>query len=50
VESDRALVRRGEDRFVIPPRVQFYQDGERLALVREAAGSVELRVYEPVRR
>lgn len=50
VEPDRAYVRRGDDRFVIPPHVQFYRNGERLAMIREDANSVELRVYDPVQR
>jgi hypothetical protein len=47
IAGDEAYVQRGEDRLRIPPRVQFYRAPGHLALLRESAGSVELRVYEP---
>jgi len=50
VRGEEAFVRRGSDRFLIPPRVRFYRAGALLAMLREAAGSVELRVYEPAKR
>ena len=47
IAGDRAYVRRGVDRLRIPPRVRFYRSPGRLSLIREAAGSIDLRVYEP---
>ncbi len=48
--GDEAYVRRGDDRFRIPPSVRFYRADGLLALVRETPGQVDLRVYEPARR
>jgi hypothetical protein len=48
--GDEAYVRRGADRFRIPPRVRFYRARSGLALLREGSDGNELRVYEPVRR
>lgn len=42
-----AYVRRGSDRLRIPPRVQFYQAGDTLALLRTTDGYGELRLYVP---
>jgi hypothetical protein len=50
ITGDEAYVRRGSDRLRIPPRVQFYRVQDLLAMVRETAQTVELRVYEPVQR
>ena len=49
IDGDEAFVRRGSDRFRIPPRVQFYRVRGEVAMIRETAASVELRVYQPVR-
>lgn len=48
LEDDEAFVRRGADRFRIPPSVRFYRAEGLLAMLRESAGGVELRVYQPV--
>jgi hypothetical protein len=50
IVGDEAYVRRGDDRFRIPPSVRFYRADGLLALVRETPGHVELRVYEPAQR
>lgn len=42
-----AVVRRGEDRFRIPPHVRLYRGPGVLALLRTASNGNELRVYEP---
>jgi hypothetical protein len=47
IDGREAFVRRGNDRFRIPPRVQFYRAGTEIVMLREAEGSVELRVYQP---
>jgi hypothetical protein len=48
VTGREAYVRRGSDRFRIPPPVRFYRAPGALALLRgNAAGGNELRVYEP---
>jgi hypothetical protein len=47
IDGREAFVRRGGDRFRIPPSVQFYRAGAELVMLRAAAGSVELRVYQP---
>ncbi len=49
IDGREAFVRREDDRFRIPPSVQFYRAGAELVMLREAAGSVELRVYQPVK-
>jgi hypothetical protein len=49
IDGREAFVRRGDDRFRIPPSVQFYRAGARLVMLRQAAGSIGLRVYEPVK-
>ncbi|HLY01813.1 MAG TPA: hypothetical protein VKR56_04870 [Candidatus Cybelea sp.] len=49
IDGREAFVRRGSDRFRIPPSAQFYRDGGRIFMLREAPGSVELRVYQPVK-
>jgi hypothetical protein len=49
IAADEAFVRRGADRFRIPPSVRFYRAEGLLAVVRESAGNVELRVYQPAR-
>jgi hypothetical protein len=48
IDGDEAIVRRGTDRFRIPPSVQFYRTQGEVAMMRETAASVELRVYQPV--
>jgi hypothetical protein len=48
--GNEAVVSRGSDRFRIPPEARFYRKAGLLAVVRESDGSVELRVYQPVRR
>jgi hypothetical protein len=50
IARDEAFVRRGKDNLRIPPRVQFYRAEGLLALLRETAGSAELRIYEPARQ
>jgi hypothetical protein len=50
IVGDEAYVRRGDDRFRIPPRARFYRADGLLALVRETPGRVDLRVYEPAQR
>lgn len=46
--TDReAYVRRGNDRFRIPPRVRLFRGPGVLALLREDASGNELRVYQP---
>jgi hypothetical protein len=47
IVGDEAFVRRGSDLLHIPAPARFYRAGARLALVRGAGNSVELRVYEP---
>lgn len=49
IEGDEAFVRRGADRFRIPPSVQFYRAQGEVEMIRETAASVELRVYAPAR-
>lgn len=49
IDGDEAFVRRGTDRFRIPPSVQFYRAQGEVAMMRETGASVELRVYQPVR-
>jgi hypothetical protein len=49
IDGREAFVRRGNDRFRIPPSVKFYRAHGEIAMLREAAGSVELRVYQPGR-
>lgn len=49
IDGDQAFVRRGDDRFRVPPSVQFYRADGELAMMRESAGGVELRVYRPAR-
>ena len=47
IDGDEAFVRRGADRFRIPPSVQFYRARGEVAMMRETAASVELRIYQP---
>lgn len=47
VAAGEAWVRRGEDRFRIPPHVQLYRGPAVLALLRTGSTGNELRVYEP---
>ena len=47
VRGDEAYVRRGVDRFRIPPRVRLYRTAGSLALLRLGPGGNELRVYQP---
>ena len=47
LSDDEAYVRRGNDRYRIPPRVRFYRGAGVLALVRESSNGNELRVYQP---
>lgn len=47
VADDEAYVRRGNDRFRIPPSVRFYRASGSLALLRESSNGNELRVYQP---
>lgn len=49
VRGDEAYVRRGPDRFHVPPHVQFFRAGDRLALLRRDGPGMDLRVYDPVR-
>jgi hypothetical protein len=48
IDDDEAIVRRGTDRFRIPPSVQFYRARGEVAMMRETAANVELRIYQPV--
>jgi hypothetical protein len=50
IAGDEAYVRRGADRLLIPPRVQFYRAPGKLALIREDSRGSQLRVYTPARR
>jgi len=45
VAGDEAYVRRGNDRFHIPPVVRFYRGPALLAVLREGGSGNELRVY-----
>lgn len=47
VQDGEAYVVRGSDRFHIPPRIQFFQTHDGLALLRTSGGFEELRLYEP---
>jgi hypothetical protein len=47
--GDEAVVRRGDDRFRIPPHVRFFQAPGILALLRLSSNGNDLRVYEPTR-
>jgi hypothetical protein len=46
VAGDEAYVKRGVDRYRIPPRVRFYRAPGFLALLREDSVGNELRVYQ----
>ena len=46
IVGEQAFVRRGKDRFHIPPDARFYRIGDRLALLRTAAGKADLRIYQ----
>jgi hypothetical protein len=48
--GDEAVVRRGADRFRIPPRVRFYRTPGSLAVLRQSPSGNDLRVYQPVSR
>lgn len=48
VRGWEAFVRRGSDVFRIPPRVEFFNSGNLLVMLRISGGSADLRVYEPV--
>jgi hypothetical protein len=50
VAGDEALVRRGADRFRIPPHVRFYRTAGLLAVLRQGASGNVLRIYQPVSR
>jgi len=50
VAGGEAVIRRGEDRFRIPPQVRFYRGPGVLALLRTSSNGNELRVYEPASR
>jgi hypothetical protein len=47
LRGDEAYVRRGADRFHIPPHVQFFRAGEALALLRRDGPGMDLRIYQP---
>jgi hypothetical protein len=47
VRGDEAYVRRGDDRFHIPPRIQFFRAGGALALLRRDGPGMDLRIYQP---
>ena len=47
VTGDEAYVRRGNDRFRIPPHAHFYRTAGTLSLLRSGDGGNELRVYVP---
>jgi hypothetical protein len=46
IAGGEAYVRRGPDRFRIPPMAQFYRSNDRLVVYRHEAGSSELRIYQ----
>ena len=46
VVGDEAYVRRGRDRFRIPPDATFYRVGNRLALLRIVGRFADLRIYQ----
>ena len=48
VRGWEAFVRRGNDVFRIPPRVEFFKSGKLLVMLRIADGSADLRTYQPV--
>jgi hypothetical protein len=50
VEADQAFVRRGADRFRIPPVVRFYRSATLLAMFRRSSEGIELRVYQAAQR
>ena len=47
VRANDALVRRGADRFYIPPVARFYRLGNRLLLFHYDSGAAQLRTYVP---
>jgi hypothetical protein len=47
VGGDEAWVRRGPDRFYLPPHVRFFRIGSRLAVLRQDGPGMDLRIYEP---
>ena len=47
IVDGEAYVKRGIDRFHIPPHSQFYRLPHGLALLRTSAGYSDLRLYEP---
>lgn len=47
VVGDEAYVRRGPDRFRIPPHVRFYRGAGVLVMLRQSESGNELRIYEP---
>ncbi|MBV8490060.1 MAG: hypothetical protein JO199_05960 [Candidatus Eremiobacteraeota bacterium] len=47
VGRDEAWVRRGPDRFYVPPHVRFFRAGQQLAVLRQDGPGTDLRVYDP---
>ncbi|HEY5258842.1 MAG TPA: hypothetical protein VIJ12_10755 [Candidatus Baltobacteraceae bacterium] len=47
IRANDALVRRGADRFYIPPVARFYRLGNRLLLFHYDSGAAQLRTYVP---
>jgi len=41
------FVRRGKDKFYVPPRAQLFKKGSSIALMYETGARAVLRVYEP---
>jgi hypothetical protein len=50
IAGDAADVRRGPDRFRIPPHVTFYSGNGQIAVLRDDRVGMDLRVYEPARQ
>ncbi|HTU82127.1 MAG TPA: hypothetical protein VMF61_08360 [Candidatus Acidoferrales bacterium] len=46
VRGDEAYVIRGDDRFTIPPPVQFFRTAEGIAVLRRDGAGMDLRVYQ----
>ncbi len=47
LRGDEAYVRRGADRFRIPPHVEYYRTSAGLAQLRRDGPGMDLRIYQP---
>ncbi|HEX5274603.1 MAG TPA: hypothetical protein VFW34_04945 [Candidatus Rubrimentiphilum sp.] len=47
VETDGVLVRRGADKYYVPPPAQLFKRASSIALMHEAGARAILRIYEP---